>query len=196
MEYKALYEKYETLLNTLKGIINQSQIRVLDEAPDEMFANNINFFVKSYLINICTYLEAYLQDVAFEHTNRISVRLKQAKVPHNFLCWKLSKEVKAQDLGFKNAEYGVNKKEISDVISGNPNKTISAFRLLGVDLNSSEIFLKHKDLIGSIVTKRNNIIHHNDDASDISFSDLLLNIDVFLSYMLSVAELLSAEAST
>ena len=196
MEYSALYDKYDGLLNTLKEIINQSQIRVLNDEPDEIFSNNINFFVKSYLINICTYLEAYLQDVAFEHSSRVSERIKQAKVPHNFLYWKLSKDVKEKDLKFENASFKCEKKELSDVISGNPYKTIAAFRLIGIDLTLSDRFSEHKDLVGSIVNKRNNIIHHNDHASDISFSDLLVNIDVFLEYMLSIEVLLSAEAST
>ena len=189
MQFKELYEKYEGLLTTLKHIISQSQGRVLKEEPDEIFSNNINFFVKSYLINICTYLEAYLQDVAFEHTSRISQRLKDASVPHNFLYWKLAKEVKDKDLVFENANYKFSKKEISDTISGNPYKTVKAFRLIGIDLNLAVNFNEHKELVNSIVSKRNNIIHHNDDASDISFSDLLLNIDVFLEYMSSINEI-------
>jgi len=190
MEFKELYEKYEDLLNKLKEIIIQSQQRVLAEDPDEIFSNNVNFFVKSYLINTCTYLEAYLQDIALEHTSRISSRLKSISVPHNFLYWRLAKDVKDKDknLSFEIAEYKVSKKELSDSISGNPYKTIKAFRLIGIDLNSNEKFQKNKDVISSIVIKRNNIIHHNDDASDISFSDLLLNIDVFLDYMASIEE--------
>ncbi len=186
MEYKALYEKYEGLLLSLKDIIKISESRVLNDEPDEMFSNNVNFFVKLYLINICTYLEAYLQDVADEHTNRVSGRLIEAKIPHNFLYWKLAKDVKDKDLAFKDAAYRVNKKDILDIISGNPYKSIKAFRLLGIDLNSDAKFSEHKDLVNSVVIKRNNIIHHNDEASDISFSDLLSHIDVFLKYMESI----------
>lgn len=196
MEYSALYEKYEGLLNTLKEIIDKSQTRVLSDEPDEIFSNNINFFVKSYLINICTYLEAYLQDIAFEYASRVSERLKQAKIPHNFLYGKLAKDIKDKDLKYEDSSYKYKKKELSDIISGNPYKTIKAFRLIGIDLNSNEKFLEHKDLVGTIVNKRNNIIHHNDDASDVSFSDLLVHIDVFLEYMLSIEQLLSAEGNT
>ena len=64
--------------------------------------------------------------------------------------------------------------------------------MIGIDLGSSEKFVEHKSLVGTIVNKRNNIIHHNDEASDISFSDLLVHIDVFLEYMLSIESLLSA----
>lgn len=192
MEYSALYKKYKDLLKTLKEIIEQSQARVLGEEPDNIFSDNVNFFVKSYLINICTYLEAYLQDIAFEHSRRVSERLKQAKIPHNFLYGKLAKDIKEKELEYVDASYNYNKKELSDIISGNPYKTINAFRLIGIDLSSSEKFVEHKNLVGTIVNKRNNIIHHNDEASDISFSDLLVNIDVFLEYMLSIEKLLNA----
>lgn len=196
MEYSDLYEKYESLLNALKEIIEQSQTRVLCDEPDEIFSNNVNFFVKSYLINICTYLEAYLQDIAFHYASSVSERLRQAKIPHNFLYCKLSKDVKEKYLEYEDASYKYDKKELSDIISGNPYKTIKAFRSIGINLNSSDKFLEHKSLVGTIVNKRNNIIHHNDDASDISFSDLLVNIDIFLEYMLSIEQLLSAEGST
>lgn len=191
MEYSALYEKYEILLKTLKEIIGQSEARVICEEPDIIFSDNVNFFVKSYLINICTYLEAYLQDIAFEHSRRVSGRLKQAKIPHNFLYGKLVKDVKEKDLDYVDASYRYTKKELSDFISGNPFKTIIAFRLIGIDLSSSAKFVEHKSLVGTIVNKRNNIIHHNDEASDISFSDLIIHIDVFLEYMLSIERLLN-----
>ena len=144
------------------------------------------------MINICTYLEAYLQDIAFEYAGRVSERLKQAKIPHNFLYGKLAKDIKEKELEYVNASYIYGKKELSDIISGNPYKTINAFRLIGIDLSSSDKFLGHKNLVGTIVNKRNNIIHHNDEASDISFSDLLAHIDVFLEYMLAIESLLSA----
>lgn len=192
MEYSALYEKYEALLGTLKEIIEQSQARVLCDEPDTIFSDNVNFFVKSYLINICTYLEAYLQDIAFEYSRKVTERLKQAKIPHNFLYGKLAKDIKEKELKYADASYNYSKKDLSDVISGNPYKTINAFRLIGIDLSSSEKFVEHKNLVGTIVNKRNNIIHHNDEASDISFSDLLVHIDVFLEYMLSIDQLLSA----
>jgi len=192
MEYRAIYNKYAALLRTLKKIIEETQVRVLMEEPDDIFSENVNFFVKSYLINICTYLESYLQDLALEYSDRITNRLKQAKIPHNFLYGKLAKDVKDRDLKYVYASYAYTKKELSDIISGNPYKTINAFRLIGIDLGASEKFVEHKSLVGTIVNKRNNIIHHNDDASDISFSDLLVHIDVFLEYMLSIERLLSA----
>ena len=104
----------------------------------------------------------------------------------------ITKDIKEKELEYVDASYAYTKKELSDIISGNPYKTINAFRLIGIDLGSSEKFVEHKSLVGTIVNKRNNIIHHNDEASDISFSDLLVHIDVFLEYMLSIESLLSA----
>lgn len=190
MEYSALYGKYSELLVSLKEIIGQSKLRIINEEPDMLFSNNVNFFVKAYLITICTYLEAFLQDVAFEHARRVSERLREAKIPQNFLYGKLAKEIKDKDLAYTDASYEYSKKELSEIISGNPFKTIHAFRLIGIDLSSSEKFLEHKSLVGTIVNKRNNIIHHNDEASDITFSDLLSHIDFFLEYMLSIDQLL------
>jgi hypothetical protein len=191
MEFDGVYKKYEALLVSLKSIIVKSQGRILSDEYDDIFSENVNFFVKSYLITICTYLEAYLQDVAFEHTYRVSQRLKAANIPHNFLYWKLSKDIKDKELSFENASYSCTKKDISDIISGNPYKTIKAFQLIGVNLGENDGFNQRKPLINSMVTKRNSIIHHNDDAGDISFNDLVNNIDIVLSYMKSIDIILS-----
>lgn len=180
-------KKYEILYICLQEIIKESEQRVIRDNPDALFENNVNFFVKSYLINICTYLEAYLQDVTFAHSCEINGRLKNAKVPHNYIFWKIFGEVKEKDLRFGAANFPASKKEISDGISANPYKTIKTFKLLGIDLTSSEAFQKNKELVNYVVTKRNNIIHHNDKAADISFSDLLLYVNVFSEYMKSVS---------
>ncbi len=110
MEYSALYRKYEILLKKLKEIIEQSQAMVLNEEPNNIFSDNINFFVKSYLVSICTYLEAYLQDMAFEYSGRVSARLRLAKIPHNFLYGKLVKDIKEKDLDYVDASYAYSKK--------------------------------------------------------------------------------------
>ena len=78
------------------------------------------------------------------------------------------------------------KKELSDQLSGNPYKTISLFRFLGVDIAMEEGFQSCKQLVSSVVIKRNSIVHHNDRAMDISFSDLINYIDTFLLYMKSI----------
>lgn len=186
MSSEKFFHRYESLYCSLKVIIKASEERVLRNEPDELFLENINFFVKSYLISICTYLEAYLQDMAMMYANELDSRIKNADIPHNFIHWRIAKEIRDKDLEFKNVDLSVDKKEISDSLSGNPYKTIKLFRYLGIDLQSRDEFEENKSLVNTVVTKRNNIIHHNDKAMDVSFSDLLSYVDVFLIYIKAI----------
>jgi len=181
-----LYEKYENLYDLLCSIIKKSEQRVIAEPQDDLFSDNVNFFVKSYMINICSYLEAYLQDIAFEYHKSINEKIKSLKIPHNFIYWRLSKDIKDKDLKFEEANYPANKKEISDNLSANPYRTIKLYRLLGIDLTTEAEFNENKDLVNTVIIKRNNIIHHNDSAMDVSFSDLITNIEIFKKYMSAV----------
>lgn len=181
---ESILNKYEKLYLSLKAIISESEQRVLLDEPDILFVSNVNFFVKSYLITLCTYMEAYLQDIAYDYVKEINSRLKNAKIPYNFVHWKLHKDVKTPK--YSNIDLAVNKKDIADNLSANPHKVIKLFKNLGIDLTLENEFENNKDFVYTVVVKRNNIIHHNDKAMDISFSDLLAYIDVFLIYMRAI----------
>lgn len=183
-----LYRKYIVLYDVLSSIIAESEKRITQEQQDLLLADNVNFFVKSYMITMCSYLEAYLQDAAFEYTDFLNEKIKNANVPHNYLCWKLSKEPKEKEFSFKNASYPTQKKEIADMLSANPDKTIKTYKLLGIDLKNDQEFIDNKDIIGSIVGKRNNIIHHNDNATDVSLSDLRTHIEAFKKQMIIIKD--------
>ncbi|WP_157649478.1 HEPN domain-containing protein [Burkholderia ubonensis] len=186
MSTNTLFDRYRELLWSLKFIVRTSQDRVIRDEPDMLFTENVNFFVKSYLISTCTYLEAYLQDTAFDLARKICARANSARIPHNFLYWKTTKEVKEKELKFAEAVFNLTKQEVSDEISANPYRTIKLFRFLGIDLTEEEGFNKNKDFINTVVVKRNNIVHHNDAANDVSFSDVEKYIDVFVDYMLAI----------
>ncbi|WP_198385505.1 HEPN domain-containing protein [Burkholderia ubonensis] len=186
MSTNTLFDRYRELLWSLKFIVKTSQDRVIRDEPDILFTENVNFFVKSYLISTCTYLEAYLQDTAFDLARKICVRANSARIPHNFLYWQTTKEVKEKELKFAEAVFNLTKQEVSDEISANPYRTIKLFRFLGIDLTEEEGFNKNKDFINTVVVKRNNIVHHNDAANDVSFSDVEKYIDVFVDYMLAI----------
>ncbi|MGB3312268.1 MAG: HEPN domain-containing protein [Nodosilinea sp.] len=183
-----IYSKYVTLFLALKEVIIISERRVIDENPDDLFIDNVNFFVKSYLISICSYLEAYLQDVAFKYSQEVSNRITCANIPHNFIHWRMGTSLKDKQLKYADIELPVSKKDISDNISANPYRTLKLFQFLGVDLSRKDDFEFNKDLIYTIVTKRNNIIHHNDRAADVSFGDLISYIEVIVPYMKAVKE--------
>ncbi|WP_402719378.1 HEPN domain-containing protein [Janthinobacterium rivuli] len=182
MANETICDKYEILYSDLNNIILESQKRVVND-NDEIFTGNVNFFVKSYLITICTYLEAYLQEAALEYCRGLSLKISEAGIPLNFIQWNFVKDLKEKDLKFENLSLVVNKKEISDELSANPFRTVKLFRLLGVDLWKIADFENKKELVASIVGKRNNIIHHNDKAMDISFSDLVAYVKMFSEYM-------------
>ncbi|OOV86833.1 HEPN domain-containing protein [Oceanospirillum linum] len=180
--------QYTELFESLKNVIDISEQRVLANDPDVLFIENVNFFVKSYLISVCSYLEAFLQDVAFMHSQVISNRIHSARIPHNFLHWRLATGIKDKHLNYNEISLPVTKKDIANEISANPYKTLKLFQLLGVDLSKKESFENNKDLINTIVTKRNNIVHHNDTAADVSFGDLKAYINVIVPYMAAINE--------
>ncbi|EPQ3664997.1 TPA: HEPN domain-containing protein [Pseudomonas aeruginosa] len=182
-----LYKKYHSLFLSLRDIIRDSQKRVLEDPPDKLFSENVNFFTKSYLINVCTYLEAFLQELAFDIAEEICKRVNSAKIPHNFLYWKTAKEIREKELNYREAYFSLTKKEISDELSANPYRTIKLFKFLGINLESEPGFKDGKEVVGSVVNKRNNIIHHNDMANDISLSDIDSYIDLFIDYMSAIS---------
>ncbi|NJM76104.1 MAG: hypothetical protein HC852_10315 [Acaryochloridaceae cyanobacterium RU_4_10] len=127
MNSETFFQRYEGMYDSLKVIIESSEKRVLGD-NDDLFSENINFFIKSYLITICTYLEAFLQDIAFEYANELNSRLKDADIPHNFVHWRIVKDIKDKELNFNKIDFSVDKKEISDNLSANPYKTIKLFK--------------------------------------------------------------------
>jgi hypothetical protein len=184
--YAGHYATYERLIVRLKEVVTISQQRVTDESPDPLFNENLNFFTKAYLISLCTYLEAFLQDIAWTYVGSVKARIATAQIPTNVVRWCFAKDVKEKDLVFEALTLDVSRKDVADELSGNPGKTIALFRKIGVNLRSNSQFEACKEVVGSIVAKRNNIIHHNDSAADISLKDLLSYADQFLSYMRAI----------
>lgn len=175
---------YERQLLSVKTIIAETNRRIISDPPDPLFLNNTNFFVKSYLVIICSYLEAYLQDSSFEYAELLTRRIDAAKAPKNFIHWRVLEDKFSPDSNdFGTIDLLVKKEDISEIISPNPHKTLKLFNRLGVNLMDVDGFRNHKSVVGSVVSKRNNIVHHNDQASDITMGDLLSYIDVFLIYI-------------
>lgn len=193
MNYSSIQSKYITLLEKQKEIIAETERRVLSTPPDTLIVDNLNYFVKAYLVNICTYLEAYKQDLAVAYCNELAERIKAAKVPKNIVIWNVKEKTKDSEFSFEDFCIDTSKEKISDELSGNPYKAIALYKKLGVNLESNSDFTKTKDIVFSYVSKRNKIIHYNDDASDISFSDLLSFIEEAKHYMGSIKHCLEAQ---
>jgi len=186
MNVEDLESKYISMYNALKQIIATSQQRVIAESPDELFLNNINFFAKAYLINICTYLESYLKETAIERARKINDKIVRAGIPHNYVHWQLSTLKTKDDYSFSHLTLPIDNDALSTDLSANVYKTIELFKHLGIDLTIEEEFQNNKGKISALVTKRNKIIHHNDNASDLTFPDLIDHIDVFINYLRAI----------
>src|SRR5690606_24699324 len=111
-----------------------------------------------------------------------------AQVSHNIVAWSLFKENfdEKKHSKFSNFELGIDEKVISDKLSANPWKAMKLFELLGCKVQENKDFDSVKNVVGSVVDKRNNIVHHNDDANDISLSDVRSFIVFFKRYIESV----------
>ena len=95
----------------------------------------------------------------------------------------LRDDLKDKNLKFSYSNFPLDKKILSTAISGNVGKTIRVFTLLGLNIEKSEKFNSIKSLVGSVVDKRNNIIHHNDSSAETSLNDILTYIDDFIKYI-------------
>lgn len=198
MDEQKIYEKYVDLLNSLKSIIEESQNRLLSDNPDPLFQQHLNFFIKAYLITMCTYLEAFLTDIAFIRIENITHKLQNVSIPHNIVKWSFCNLSKDKIDGleeFKDLSISIKKDDLNDHLSGNVDKTINTFKKIGMNLIKLPGFSDNKDQISSIVNKRNKIIHKNDDASDVSMVDLINNIDTLIKYMDSITMAVKTENS-
>lgn len=172
------YDQFDRLVN----IIAESNSRVISEHPDDFFVQNANVFTKAYIVSACSILEAFIQDITFSFFQIIDDRISSANIPRNVIFWSTQPEVKKDNLRFEKFTLGLDRSDFTDIISGNIHRTIKVFQYVGIDLDSSDTFKSHKDFISSFINKRNRIIHHNDDAVDISFSDIIDWIGKIKSY--------------
>lgn len=177
-----IYQKYTKLYKELKNLIKETKKRVITEEPDKLFEDNLNFFNKSFMVVTCTYLESYLKEVCLFCIDSVNQKLISNPLPHNLIQWSVLKN-KEKEIKFENFSLDINSDDIDSEISGNVGKTITFFAKIGINLIQVTDFHNHKDTIAGIVTKRNSIIHHNDDASDVTFDDILGYIDSIIQYM-------------
>ncbi|OGS69061.1 MAG: hypothetical protein A3F91_12945 [Flavobacteria bacterium RIFCSPLOWO2_12_FULL_35_11] len=185
-------ESYILQLEQLETIIKETNSRIISDPPDVLIYENANFFTKAFLITMCAYLESYLKDALMVIVDELNIRLSTTKLPHNLVKWSLNidKEFKENEFKYEQLKIGIKKKELDDYISGNPFKTKDLFKKFGIDLEKNAVFNSQKEEINSIVVKRNKILHHNDEASDVSNKDLTNNIKSLTDYIVNIDSLI------
>ena len=182
-------DTHNSLLKALISLIKETENRVL-EAEDAYFTDNANYFCKSFLVTACTYLEAYLKGVAAVIITETEERLKANTIASNIVRWSLDK-ANLKVIKFERFALNISEKDIDDNISGNVDRTIIFFKKLGIDLDSSPSFFEKQDKIAPVIVKRNNIVHYNDDASDLSLGDVALIIDEISEYIIIIDKWIS-----
>lgn len=178
-----VFQNFEEKLEDLeKTVIDCNEIIISDE-PLSFVYENANFLTKSFLISLCGYLETYLKDVLEVLIIDYNERITRESFPYNLVRWSIEnkdksdskvqnlldkKKTRYEDLSIK-----LKKKDLDAFISGNPFRTKELFTMFGINLDEVEYYNQNKDTVNQIVVKRNNILHHNDDASDLSNQDIM-----------------------
>ena len=165
-------------------IVRTSKTLLMQDPHEELIQPNVNFFTKSYLIMICVYLESYAKEIAISKIKTINEKLAKVNLPHNLLMWSLNpNNVRNIQPYFKDFEITLDPGDVDKYVSANPHRITELFRHLGYDLDSDKKLFAFKSILYPIVTKRNNIVHYNDSASDITFDDILAYIQQFTAYV-------------
>lgn len=175
MDSQDIRRNYDEKLDRLSDMIGKTERSVIDElAGFELLSENINFFTKSYLISLCAYIELYVKELATAVATDLDNRLRSIAIPSSALLWRIDSKPKSNSVrDISPFLLNVKEKEIDELISGNVFKTRDTFKIFGIDVESDPAkWSGWKDVIQSIVTRRNNIVHHDDQASDLSFGDL------------------------
>ncbi|WP_226621284.1 HEPN domain-containing protein [Alloyangia pacifica] len=173
---------FDEQLSALRDVASESNRRIIADTPDPLFEEHVNVFTKSYLVSACSVLEAFLQNEVLYFVYEIKTHLSTANIPHNLTAWSAGAKDGSNGRKFSAFEIDLTDKALTEKLSGNIDKTITAFERIGVDLDADEEFREMKDFISARVTKRNAIIHDNDDASDVSFTDIVALVDGFTRY--------------
>jgi hypothetical protein len=196
----SILQVYIQLVEDLSILNKETESKVMSDDADGFIIKNINFFTKSFMITLCAYLESFLKDTTMTIIDDANKKLTESKIAYNLVKWSILKKDKLVDLNdnelkFEKLSIKIKKRELDDFISGNPYRTERLFKKIGINLSDDQSFREQKEKITTIVEKRNKIIHHNDSASDISFSDININVEIVKSYMKNIDLLVQKELS-
>lgn len=186
MDLREVTKAFKNGLHELDGIVKSAELEVINaNAATLLVTSNVNFFTKSFLISACAHLEMCIKEVVLNLARDIDSRLSSAAVPSSIIEWRFKTKTR-QNLVTPTEKLAISmtSKEIDDLVSGNVYKTKEALAIVGIDLGSNEAeWAFWKELIQNIVTRRNNIVHHNDDASDLSLGDVRGYIQSLIRYI-------------
>lgn len=190
------------LLNELSAQLNLYQQRSQEETTatqgrQNFFDASQNFFMRSVTIFACAYLESYLKSIWSIIYLAYNKRLKMANIPYHLIEYEITRQKpKEEDTDGEEKEetlpkgkgniFQLNFEEqfIEKHVSPNIEKTISAFKILGIDITKNKKLNKElKDFIVSKIKSRNDIVHSISASSNITFQDGLDTLEYFINYI-------------
>lgn len=175
------------LIDNLIKMASDTQAKSVnaDSEDNDFFQENMNFFVKSYMVLMCAYLESFLKSLSKSYIDKVEESLISSAYPKNLLRWSVQKEkYKPSNDGILDQfSLGITDDDIDKNLSANPHKTIPFFTRLGIHLEGLDDYVAIKEQIEMIVNKRNNIVHYNDDSGDTGISDIVQYANLIIDYM-------------
>lgn len=186
------YSKYLSKMMELLDIVkrcNNSAIADENTSADSLenlVKDNINFFSGLYLVAACSYVEYFLKDSYGFISKHFHEKIEQAHIPYNFVE-KYIKEKDAKSDAIKSFKIDYKEAEFSAY----PEKVLKEFLCIGIKLSApKEQFKDGENSIKSIIGKRNNIIHHSNKASNITFIDVIGYINSLIQYMTTLKDVI------
>lgn len=178
------FDDFWNQFSDLRSVVLESNNRILKEDPDMLFSDFSNVFIKSYLVSSCSVLEGFIQELVFCYVEIFKEKVKNVNIPHNLIHWNVLKDKinDKKDFKFSKLDIDITKSLIEEKCSANFHKTKKLFESIGVDLSNNTEITKLKEQVSSKIDKRNKIVHHNDNALDLSFADVIDAIDIFTLY--------------
>lgn len=198
-ELLSAVQAYKDGLTKLNSIVLKTEKAIISENDrDLLFSQNVNFFAKSFLISICAHLEMCVKEIVFSVATELDKRLSIASIPATIIEWRYGQRKKGDIPGqqIPPAGIGMTRKEVDDLVSGNVYKTKDALALVGVEITADKLtWDTWKEQIQSMVTRRNNIVHHNDSASDLSLGDIRQYISLTIDYIEFITDACGTKAA-
>ncbi|MDD2891752.1 MAG: HEPN domain-containing protein [Candidatus Gracilibacteria bacterium] len=162
------FDNFELSIKELIDFAKSVQSEILNGTPS--YTDNTQFYTKSLLIMGCIYLETYLKELGYILCDDLTNKVQGIKIPKHIIDITAGKDLKGKNTNFV---LNFTHDNIDKRISGNVSKTIDLFGLFLVNLTNSSIFNRHKSTIESYVQKRNEIIHQNNIANNVSIGDII-----------------------
>ena len=204
MEKTRAFKNFGNNIESLKKTVDgYNKILLEDKAKSieiDFIHENTNFITKATLVTLCAYIETYLKEVLEILISNYNTFITQHKIPQNLIHWSLNQKLKdtSEVFNFLDKKYRsdgylsikLKKKDLDRFISGSPDRTLNLLTMFGINLKDHEFFKKNREFIRGIVEKRNKILHHDDNASDLSPSDILNYIKMIESYISEIEDIL------